>query len=303
MARGKKKDDFLVFIDTNIYLDFYRASNEAGLKLLGHLNAIKDRIISTYQVEMEFKKNRQKVILETMNSLLKLNSVSFPAFLIGTETPRSINKRIDLINKQIANTKKTIQKALSNPTGCDPVYKQCQKIFKSNSEFNLTREKQERFKLRRLARKRFILGYPPRKDRDLSIGDAINWEWIIACSEKSKKDIVIVSRDEDYGETFKEERYINDWLSHEFRDRVSLQRKVILTSKLTVALKHLNVTVSAKERKDEIVFEESLKNQMEALGKQYAEGIEPLNIFSKQLAQAFTATKSSLNISAIPPNG
>ena len=46
------------FVDTNIFLDFYRTGNEASLSLLEKLKAVKDRILSTYQVEMEFLKNR-----------------------------------------------------------------------------------------------------------------------------------------------------------------------------------------------------------------------------------------------------
>ena len=47
----------LLFVDTNIWLDFYRARSEAGLSLLRHLDSIRNQIIMTYVVEMEFKKN------------------------------------------------------------------------------------------------------------------------------------------------------------------------------------------------------------------------------------------------------
>lgn len=49
----------LRFVDTNIWLDFYRARKDAGLALLAHAEAVADRIIVTYQLETEFKKNRQ----------------------------------------------------------------------------------------------------------------------------------------------------------------------------------------------------------------------------------------------------
>lgn len=48
----------LLFIDTNIWLDFYRARNEISLKLLKDIEKIADRLIVTYQLESEFKKNR-----------------------------------------------------------------------------------------------------------------------------------------------------------------------------------------------------------------------------------------------------
>ena len=37
--------DKLLFIDTNIYLDFYRMRNEAQSKFVDHLEKIKDKII------------------------------------------------------------------------------------------------------------------------------------------------------------------------------------------------------------------------------------------------------------------
>ena len=39
-----------VFIDTNVFLDFYRFDNDAPLPLLAKLKASKDRLISPYQV-------------------------------------------------------------------------------------------------------------------------------------------------------------------------------------------------------------------------------------------------------------
>lgn len=46
----------LLFIDTNILLDFYRqVGRESNLSILKHLRPHHDRIITTRQVEMEFK--------------------------------------------------------------------------------------------------------------------------------------------------------------------------------------------------------------------------------------------------------
>ena len=54
----------LVFIDTNIYLDFYRVrGTDATLSILKHFDENHDRIITTSEVEMEYKKNRQRVTL------------------------------------------------------------------------------------------------------------------------------------------------------------------------------------------------------------------------------------------------
>jgi len=61
--------DALIFVDTNILLDFYRVrSGGGGLELLDLIEAHKDILITGSQVEMEYKKNRQRVILEALNA-------------------------------------------------------------------------------------------------------------------------------------------------------------------------------------------------------------------------------------------
>ena len=59
----------LVFIDTNIYLDFYRYSNDVSISLLKRVDNNRGIVITTAEVEMEYKKNRQKVILEALGSI------------------------------------------------------------------------------------------------------------------------------------------------------------------------------------------------------------------------------------------
>jgi hypothetical protein len=61
----------VIFIDTNIYLDFYRLRNEMSHQFLAQLQSLQDSVVMTYQVETEFKNNRQKVMVETFKSLKK----------------------------------------------------------------------------------------------------------------------------------------------------------------------------------------------------------------------------------------
>lgn len=70
----------VLFIDTNIWLDFYRARNDAGLALLRHAEAISERIVVTYQLETEFKKNRQAAILEGLQELKSPAQIPRPAY-------------------------------------------------------------------------------------------------------------------------------------------------------------------------------------------------------------------------------
>ena len=79
MAKSKAKKgqlpvlDALIFVDTNIYLDFYRVrGRDAGLSVLAQLGNYLDRLIVTSQVEMEFMKNRQAAILEAYRAAIAI---------------------------------------------------------------------------------------------------------------------------------------------------------------------------------------------------------------------------------------
>lgn len=83
----EKVSDFsnsLIFIDTNVFLDFYRIRNsDVSIKLLDEILKHKDAVIITTQIEMEFKKNRQIVFGQTYTELTKTRnfSLSLPHIL------------------------------------------------------------------------------------------------------------------------------------------------------------------------------------------------------------------------------
>jgi predicted nucleic acid-binding protein len=73
MAKKQEtKIDAYIFIDTNILLDFYRIRRtDVSMKYLEEIEKHKGIIISTSQVEMEYKKNRQSAILESIGEVKK----------------------------------------------------------------------------------------------------------------------------------------------------------------------------------------------------------------------------------------
>ncbi len=249
----------LLFIDTNIFLDFYRATGRDGkLSILGLIDDNHDRIITSDQVEMEYKKNRQAVIRkEAMDALPSApnNLVShIPKFLAQAKPTEMIAKSQKDITTQLKRIKTRLERALLDPTTHDPVYQCLQRLFQADSDYHLTLSDSKRNAYNRavrLARRRFVRGYPPRKSADTSCGDAINWEWIIHCAKGSKSDIIIVSRDTDYGTTLGDKSVLNDWLRCEFRDRVAKTRKVLLMSRLTDAFKKTDITVTPEQISEE----------------------------------------------------
>lgn len=237
----------LLFVDTNIWLDFYRAKNETGLSLLAHAESVSDRMIVTFQVESEFKKNRQAVILEAMQELKAPGQVHRPGIFSDAKASTALIKSIKEADKRVKSLKAKLTKVLGNPSVHDPVYKACQRIFHKNDALTLTREDKIRHVIRRKAFRRFLHGCPPRKRDDTSIGDAINWEWMVHCADTAKAELVIVTRDSDYGAFVDGKSYVNDHLRQEFSERVSKKRKLLLYARLSDALKHFEVPVTEEE--------------------------------------------------------
>lgn len=254
MARQRKNSGYLLFIDTNILLDFYRIrKSDISLKYLKEIEDNLDKLILTSQVEMEFRKNRQIVILEALTEINKLSSsgISVPTILFDAKPVDMIKQSQKKISQQQKKIKDRVNKILENPGTQDKVFQTLQRVFKNSSDFYLHRENDLRYAIRKLALKRFGLGYPPRKKTDTSIGDSINWEWIIHCAKNCDKNIVIVTRDSDYGVFHNNKGYLNDWLQIEFKERISQQRKIILTDKLSKGFELLNIPVTQEMRDEE----------------------------------------------------
>lgn len=246
--RKAKSKPCLLFIDTNILLDFYRSRNDAGISLLSKIDALHDQTITTCQVEMEFKKNRQKVMSESV-SLMKAPdfNLSTPAFLSDAATVKVIKDRVHDVKKRVEKLRARVLSTLENPKTHDRIYQTIQRLFNNSGPLNLRYDTPEYRRVWRKAMRRFLEGRPPRKKEDTSAGDAVNWEWIICCIERTNRDVIIVSRDADYGLALEGKGYANNWLTDEVKERVNQQRKLILVDRLSAALKLLDVKVTREE--------------------------------------------------------
>jgi hypothetical protein len=246
-------ENWVFFIDTNIFLDFYRLNGESAERQLNALEKHSDRLITGDQVRMEFLNNRQKVISKALKDLKAPSQDGVPQILTGLQDAQLLLKNQKEAKARFQKVKRKAELILSDPAHHDQVYKSFNRIFDAKTALNLCRPMKERITIRNLAKKRFILGYPPRKAGDTSIGDSINWEWIIACAQRldANTHVMIVSRDSDYGCQLDNEYFLNDWLKREFKDRVSRKRKIILTGKLTDALKKMSETVTLEDEKEE----------------------------------------------------
>jgi len=245
---------YLVFIDTTTYLDFYRANNDASLSLLKHVDANHDRIITTDQIQMEYKKNRQNIILQSLNAIgpQTPGQLNIPSFLKESQYVDTSKKLATQWKKVVKKLTARTEELLESPESHDPVYQILTRLFKAKAACHLTLDKKEiRSEIHDKAYERYLSGYPPRKATDISMGDAINWEWIIYCANQCKDSIIIVSRDTDYGQHRKDKSFINDWLLHEFKVRVSPTRSIKLTTRLSEGFKLAGITVPKEQEQAE----------------------------------------------------
>jgi len=241
----------LIFVDTNILLDFYRVRNDSGIKLLQRLDSLHSQIITTYQVEMEFKRNRQRVIVAFLEELRGCGrTISAPAFLAETKTNKALSALLSRSRAQAEKMKRRLVSLVETPSK-DPVWRVADSLFRNTSPINLRRDNPARSEIKEKASMRFRLGYPPRKASDTSIGDAFNWEWVVRCIEQENRDVIIVSRDADYGITLENDSFPNDWLVQEVRERTNPRRKIWLVDRLSKALKRLKIEVSSDELRQE----------------------------------------------------
>jgi hypothetical protein len=245
---AKKTQKPLLFVDTNIYLDFYRAGGEAGLTLLEHIQTVSDLLIITDQVEVEFLNNRQRVISEALKQLITPPMPLFvPAYLQKSRTAKAIERNKGQIRRGIETLKDRFAKLLENPSKNDPLFKTVKKAFSKMTPLNLKFAKDKRAPIFDAALRRFQRGFPPRKKQDYSIGDAINWEWVLDCAKSFSLDVLIVARDGDFG--LYQKGYLNDFLASEFKSIT--KRKAELVPTLSKALKKLGIKVTPAEEKEE----------------------------------------------------
>ena len=160
----------LLFIDTNIFLDFYRATGSQDFKLLDRLKEIQVNLITTLQVEMEFQKNRQKLMQESFRKLALRERPEIPGLFANSKEATKLNAATKQIEKSLGALKKRLSAAMKAPAKYDPVYKAAKSVFSFKSEFNLDRTKEERHQIRELAQKRFLLGTHRERTKTLQWG-------------------------------------------------------------------------------------------------------------------------------------
>jgi len=181
----------MLFIDTNIYLGFYRTVTTS--KLLQSLADFKDDILVTQQVVSEVERNKLKVVyrllLEGVESFPAMRRSNLPYQLQNPELIERLERlqeAFDQLQESVESAVVTALNQVSHST--DAVSQMLKPIFESAipaSEDELDR-----------ARMRREFGHPPGKGRD-PLGDQLSWEQVLSRIE-SGSHVWVVSKDSDF---------------------------------------------------------------------------------------------------------
>lgn len=210
---------FKIFIDTNIFLDFYRYNKNDNISnLKDEFKKYFEYFINTKQSYDEFFRNREKTINEFIDTLKsQINPLYDGNFLSSLNGFEDYYKNMKLANKSI---KCMIDKCseLIFDFEKDPVYS-LYLLFCHNT-YDRTRDIIDR------AIKRKYIGNPPTSNKNTCC-DEIIWESIL---ENCHDDLIIVTRDKTFNENY-------NFLKNEYNEKNG--KKLLIVELISDAIRLL----------------------------------------------------------------
>lgn len=180
-----------VYADANIFLDFYRFSDDdLGQleKLAGHIDGDQITLYLPDLTAEEYFRNRDKVILEQLAQLSSSKlQIGIPVFIRESDAAKEFSEALKSANEK---KKQLIAEAQHNATQRDfRADKLISEIFGKAVRIETADPLIER------ARLRMQLGNPPGKPN--ALGDRVNWEALLA-AVPDNVDLYLITRDGDY---------------------------------------------------------------------------------------------------------
>jgi len=240
-----------LFIDANIYLDYFRVSSEklSSLKVLKKLlNKKKLILLIPQQTIEEYIRMRGSVVEETRRELL-LKQKDFKSIV----TPNTKNwKKAEKIKEKVKAVKIAYsglikeydKKIIEEKTDADILIKNI---------FDLGRQLKESKSILKKSYVRYMKGNPPRKS-NYSYGDAIIWELLL--KNAIKDNLAIITRDRDFITEQKGEKVLNIFLQKEWEKKTN--KKINLFTSLGKFINQFEKKIVVKK---EIVEEEERRSQ------------------------------------------
>lgn len=180
-----------VFIDTNVFLDFFAFAKDDLKELEKLIKLIDGKYVTLYmtrQVVDEFQRNREKELSISIAGFQPIKDAGCPKFIRSVDAYEEYDEALSSLKKAFdVLSKRTRDLAASNGLPADVIFN---KIVDASGVI----EFEDEMYLRAIRRNR--IGNPPGKD-NYKVGDEINWETLLE-KVKEKADIHIISRDGDY---------------------------------------------------------------------------------------------------------
>lgn len=208
-----------LFIDANIYLDFYEI--QAVKPLLKPLIEVSEHVLVTRQVIDEVYRRKLDIANKRFNEYLsKINtSLALPDVLTENAVAQIDEKAINKL-KEFSYSLKECKELLEDIYGVtleqiskneDNVSTELMKLF--NNALTCTKEQIASAQIRK------CFGNPPGKIGD-PVGDEINWEQMLDYAKENACPIWVVSRDGDYmSKVFNKRTLGNPFLLREIHER------------------------------------------------------------------------------------
>lgn len=205
-----------IFIDTNIFLDFYHYSND-DISKLQSLEFLSDdhevSLLITDQIVNEYRRNRDGKIADALNTFRKSDiSMSIPRladqFEKKDELQKAIGKARELKKELLVEIDGNIS---ANELSADKLFEKfTEKDLLFGSDVLETTQSDIKN-----AEIRMSIGNPPGKQG--SMGDAINWE-ILLRVVANNEDIIIISGDSDFSSKL-DATQLNAFLKKEWEEK------------------------------------------------------------------------------------
>jgi predicted nucleic acid-binding protein len=178
-----------VFVDTNVLLSLYHLSGP-DLDELKKIVKLSENgqidILLPQQVADEFWRNRERVIKDALDTFAKTKSQYFlPNIVRANSKANELKKASDLVNSLAKTLREEADETIRTQSlAADKIIESllanCQTIDE---------------KVIKKAQLRKQIGNPPGKAD--SLGDAINWEWLLSKADRYD-DLIIISADGDF---------------------------------------------------------------------------------------------------------
>lgn len=178
-----------IYIDTNVYLDFYQASTDR-LEVFKEIERHGKNIVIVTQTISEFLRNR----VQRLELLAQHVEKSTSGGIYTTTIIRELQQFDEIVTRQkeIKKLSATMVETLHkwrDHADSDPLFSAIHKITESALTITPT---DQAFKL---AKRRKLVGDPPTSPDKQTIGDELIWEALL---ESIKEDLIIVTRDRTF---------------------------------------------------------------------------------------------------------